>query len=351
MRWSYPILNIFGISIELHLTFIAFLILFLFGDFTSFILLSIIFSIVLAHELAHSFMALLHGVKVPKITLLPIGGLATIDLPQDPFLELKVAFSGPLLNFFVAGVCFVALFTVDGGETNLGGLMQNIGAGNMSLDSIPEILTMLISVNLVLGAFNMLPAFPMDGGRVFRGVLALWMDYLTATKIATSVGQLIFMILAFAGIMQGNFWWVLIAIFLSFAGGNELKQVNLRRLLKGIRFRDLDFEKPVYANYELTYSQFMERVYRVGLDIYLLVDEKGNLKKVVDISEIKPIKSDMKLSDLAKSEYEIVDGEKFIGDSMRILFSKKPVFVTEKSRLLGAFKQDALNAYIQGKSP
>src|SRR5207244_1426998 len=182
MKWSWKVGSVAGIDLYVHATF--FLLIAWVGitywlaggsaaalDGIAFILA--LFAIVVLHELGHALTARRFGIPTRDITLLPIGGVARLDrMPQDPKQELLVALAGPAVNVVLAAILFVVLELGEG----LAAYGQVVRVGGSFLDQ-------LFWVNVSLAVFNLLPAFPMDGGRVLRGLLALRMDYLRATQI------------------------------------------------------------------------------------------------------------------------------------------------------------------------
>jgi Zn-dependent protease len=336
MRWSYRILRVSGISVELHLTFLLFALLVLAsGGVQSLLLLSLIFAIVLAHELVHSLTAVLHGIKVPRIILTPIGGLASIELPDDPLLELKVSIVGPLFNFFLAGVGLVLLVALNPGNIGLEQVAMGVVSDASEIGSVNGMLIVLVSVNMMLGGFNMLPAFPMDGGRVFRSVLALWVDYELATRIANTIGQVIFLGLAVYGILSGNIWLVLIGVFLSYAGGSEVNYVRLRAMFGDTRLRDLAAPGIIYANENLSWRDFLLTVYRRGSNLYLIVDGGGVMKKVLDLSKVGDADPGKIIGETPGVEYIVLDGGVNAADALKVALARKLILVAEEGRLIG----------------
>ncbi len=165
-----------------------------------------IFGCVLLHELGHALAARQFGIATRDITLLPIGGLAMLQrMPRNPFQELWIAIAGPLVNVVIAIVVFTGLalspVPTSGG---IGRFLWQLGAANV-----------------VLVLFNLIPAFPMDGGRVLRSVLAMFMDYVSATRIATVIGQFSAVGLGLLGLASGNFMLLLIAGFVFLAARAE----------------------------------------------------------------------------------------------------------------------------------
>lgn len=202
----------FGIDVSLHWTLLLFIAWTAFapaGGIMGAITLSAIFACVLLHELGHSLAARQFGIHTSSITLLPIGGIAALErMPRKPAQELWIAVAGPLVNVVIAGLLFLSLGFVQLIAPSLAGWVQY-----------------LMFANLVLVAFNLLPAFPMDGGRVLRSLLAMVMPYLQATRIAAGLGKVVALGLACLGLLSGHLMLMLAAGFVFFAGSAEARNV------------------------------------------------------------------------------------------------------------------------------
>ena len=195
-----------------------------------------LFGCVLLHEFGHALAAARFGIKTRDITMLPIGGIARLErMPEDPKQELIVAVAGPAVNVVIAAILFAILFVVFGVHPVLSSIYPlRTLSGNMVLD--------LAKINLALVLFNMLPAFPMDGGRVVRALLATRLPYAKATSIAATLGQGMAVLLAlnglgiidFIGGPGGNPVLVLIAIFVWIGAGQESGAVQLKATLGGV---------------------------------------------------------------------------------------------------------------------
>ncbi|HET6576329.1 MAG TPA: M50 family metallopeptidase [Fimbriiglobus sp.] len=172
-----------------------------------------VFGCVALHEFGHALAAMHYGIRTRDITLYPIGGVARLEnMPERPWPEIVVALAGPAVNVVIAaGVA--GLMALDG-YTILGGLR-----GGLSLEAF---WARLLVANIVLVAFNLLPAFPMDGGRVFRAVVSWFTDRLTATEVAATVGAGIALLLGLIGLWQSEFMLVILAGFVFLAGRGEL---------------------------------------------------------------------------------------------------------------------------------
>ena len=166
-----------------------------------------IFGCVLLHELGHALAARKFGIGTRSIVLYPIGGIASLErIPRKPLQEFWIAVAGPLVNVVIAAILGVVLFAVD-------------SSANSAMGAF---LWRLMLTNIVLVVFNMLPAFPLDGGRVLRSLLALPFDYATASRIAVTIGRVVAIGLGILAIWSGNFMLLFIAGFIFLAGQAEL---------------------------------------------------------------------------------------------------------------------------------
>lgn len=236
MSWSIKLGKVFGIDIKVHLTFLLILIWGAFnfsggaGPLYGLLVTVALFTLVLLHELGHSLAALRYGISVTDITLLPIGGVARLErMPERPLHELVVALAGPAVNVVLALVLLPLIAAV----TVLQGTPLSLSL--LSEPGLPGLLGFLLSANVSLAAFNLLPAFPLDGGRVFRAVLGFFMDYPRATRLAVSVGRVLAVGLGLIGIFSGQIVLAVIALFIFAAGGQEGQAVAARSLLSRVR--------------------------------------------------------------------------------------------------------------------
>ncbi len=231
MRWSIRLGTIAGIRIEVHVTFLLMLAGFaLFtstGPRSAFITvldLLLLFACVVLHELGHALAARRYGIRTREIVLLPIGGVARLErMPEKPAQEMFVAIAGPAVN--------VVLATVFGGLLFLQGTPAEQILARASADGLVEF---LLFANLMMIGFNLIPAFPMDGGRVLRAGLAFFMPYARATRYASLVGQGFALLFAAAGVFMHNWALVFIALFVFVTAGEERTLVQTRTSLTGL---------------------------------------------------------------------------------------------------------------------
>ena len=230
MRWSFRLLTIAGIRIEVHATFLLLVgaVALLRSDSTPLWVsvgeLLILFACVLLHELGHALAARRYGIGTREIVLLPIGGVARLErMPEKPLQEIVVALAGPGVNLVLATLTAVAL-VANGVRPEQA--LERAGTG------LPEF---LLLANLIMLLFNLIPAFPMDGGRVLRALLALAMPFPRATRIASLVGQGFALLFAVAGLFVfRNPMLVFVALFVFLAAGEERAIVQTRAALIGL---------------------------------------------------------------------------------------------------------------------
>ncbi len=232
MKYSFKIFSIFGIPVELHITFLALMLLIYIIAYFKIIpsinlltavLITLVFATVVIHELSHSYLAKRYGIKIERIVLLPIGGLSEMEeIPKDPAQELRIALAGPVSNLIIALISYVVL----------------IISGSFLSIVLSGALYYFIIVNLLLGLFNLLPAFPMDGGRILRAFLAERMSFIKATKLAANIGKQFAILMAIVGVFF-NFLLILIAIFVYVGADAEYKSVIVSTLLGDEMVKDV----------------------------------------------------------------------------------------------------------------
>ncbi len=255
MKWSFSFVRVFDIDIKIHATFG--LILFLgaiqwggkngiAGAAFGVLLMILLFACVVLHELGHSLVAKAFGLPVREIILLPIGGVAQLEKnPEKSSHELPISIAGPLVNIAIA-VILIGIAGVSGSFESLNA--RGLVAGQPAAPSAETMLAWLIAANVTLALFNLIPAFPMDGGRVLRAILWFFMGFSRATQIASAVGQTIAFVIGLWSILNGNFLLTLIALFIFLGAGQEWAAERARAVLTTLRVGD------AYNKYALTLS-------------------------------------------------------------------------------------------------
>ena len=235
MPWSLTVGRFGGTAVKIHITFLLFLVWIAASawahggpaaalDSTLFIVL--IFLCVVLHEFGHILAARRYGIQSPEVTLLPIGGVASMSrLPPDPRQELVVALAGPAVNFVIGLTLVLALGSLKPGE------LTEIDDPHLSL------MGRLAAANIFLAVFNLIPAFPMDGGRVLHALLSMRMGGAQATEVAAKVGQAFAIGLGFLGLF-GDPLLIFIAIFVYIAAAAEAQMSVAQQALKGLSVAD-----------------------------------------------------------------------------------------------------------------
>ncbi|MFP4643932.1 MAG: site-2 protease family protein [Spirochaetales bacterium] len=237
MKWSFRVGRAGGIDLKVHATFFLLLLWVAVADISAgssaaetvasigFILA--LFACVTLHEFGHALAARRYGVATRDVTLLPIGGIARLErMPENPSQEFVVAIAGPLVNVVLALIFLAAIAISDTSIPT---------PDELALGEAP-FLVRILSANVALALFNFLPAFPMDGGRIVRSVLAIYLPYPRATAIAASLGQFMALVFGFFGFLFNPFL-IIIAVFVWLGAGQEQSQAQLRSVFGSMPVR------------------------------------------------------------------------------------------------------------------
>jgi stage IV sporulation protein FB len=236
MLWSIPVARIAGTVVRIHVTFLLFLVWIGGAQWRmggreaaieGVLFMLLLFACVLAHEFGHIFAAKRYGIQTPEVTLWPIGGVASLErIPDKPREELVVALAGPAVNVVIAAALILAL-----------GLSFDTAAMTEMENPRAGLMARLASANIFLVVFNLIPAFPMDGGRVLRALLAMRMNHAEATRIAARIGQGAAFLFALAGLFV-NPMLIVIGLFIYLSATAESQHVA---------FKDATLGLPVHA--------------------------------------------------------------------------------------------------------
>jgi Zn-dependent protease/predicted transcriptional regulator len=237
----------------------------------------LLFVSILLHELAHSYLAMRYGINIESITLFLFGGVSAMEeMPRKPGQEAKMAFAGPLTSLIIGTISLLIYWSLISPNPSL------------SQNPISHILWILGSMNIVLGIFNLLPAFPMDGGRVLRSFYARRMSYVKATQSAASIGKLFAILMAIFGILIGNLWFPLIALFIYVGASEEERSTQAEVTLENIFVRDIMSKDVVSVSPTTTVEelvQFMFEKKHMGYPVM----ERDSLKGIVTFTDIERI--------------------------------------------------------------
>lgn len=285
MKWSFPIGRIAGSELRIHLTF--FLLLLWIGivayrsggtaaavDGIAFIVA--VFACVVLHELGHALAARRYGIRTPRITLLPIGGVAELErMPEKPSEEIVVALAGPAVNVVVAAILILILGAQVSGDTLAA--LENPSGG---------FLARLASVNVVLVLFNLIPAFPMDGGRVLRALLATRYTRVRATEIAGAVGQMAAFGFGFLGLVGGNPLLIFVAIFVYLAATAETQAIGLQAAARSVTIREAMITSFETLGPDATLRDAGDALLRTTQHEFPVVDGAGRLRGILTRSAL-----------------------------------------------------------------
>lgn len=260
MKYSLYLGKVSGIRISVHWTFLILIFWIVLSNmrsgrntseiFWSVIFVLAIFVCVILHELGHALMAQRFNIATRGISILPIGGVAQLEsIPERPKEELLVALAGPAVNILIAGVLYPFVR-----------LIQNVG----ELESITHIgptnfFAALMTINLWLALFNLIPAFPMDGGRVLRALLAFKLNHASATNIAASIGQILAMVFVFLGFFSNPFL-IFIGFFIFLGAQSESVYARSKLMLQGYTVKDVLMHEVPMMDVRTTIGQAAARL-------------------------------------------------------------------------------------------
>lgn len=352
MKNSTTILTLSGIQIKVHFTFPLLLVYVAVegwmengapGAAFGLVFTLALFACVVLHELGHSFTARGFGIPVGQILLLPIGGVSSLSKkPRTPVQEILIALAGPLVSVALAVLFYQAsgspALTAKGFE----------GAGDQMEFTMAALLFWLFRTNLILAAFNLIPAFPMDGGRVFRAVLRLFIKEPRATAMAASLGKAFAVLFGLAGLFMGNMILALVAFFLYFAGTGEAAGEITENILSHIQ------AGAVCAHFgaRLEATDTLKRVLELvlgGEQKNFPVLEGGNLVGVVESRALRErhgnLRPDTPVTDLMRRNIHHIQAEENLGQVLGELREAgvRTCAVFEGSRFLGLLDEDRIH--------
>src|SRR6266487_6398780 len=269
MGWSLPIFRVAGIQLRIHITFLLLIAWLAFGYYAQggsaaaasrVIFVLLLFLCVVLHEFGHAFAAKAFGINTPDITLLPIGGVARLErMPEEPVQELIIAVAGPVVNVVIA----IGLFVAGGSQALL----------NPSTVDGGGLVAQLLTINIILVLFNLLPAFPMDGGRVLRALLATRMSYARATQVAATIGQ------GFAFII-GLLWnpfLLFIALFVYIGASQEAALAQMKDVSRRFPVSSAMVREFRTLSEDATLQEAVDALLATSQHDFPVVDDSGNV--------------------------------------------------------------------------
>jgi len=377
MKWSYQIGSIRGIPIRLHLTFLVILVFFIyafavqdlkiegygiiigFGGMDSSTAVKYLFSITTAvlffstllfHELSHSIVAQGYGMKIKSITLFIIGGVAQMeDIPKEPRKEARIAAAGPAFSLAI-GIIAYAIYDFFG---PVNPAMGAFGNGTLIM------LGIIAFYNIILGIFNLIPAFPMDGGRILRALLATRMPYIDATMKAVAIGKGMAFMMGIFGLLTlavGGLWFLLIAFFIYHGAAGEGEATAISVTLEGLKARDLMTGLPdvIYVPPDWTLDQLIGVMFKTKHTGYPVQESHASpVLGVITFSDIHRIpeheRGTIRVKDVMTSEVITIEADADAFDAFKLTISNNVgrLIVMDRGRMVGIISRTDLMRSIQ----
>ncbi|MDX1636354.1 MAG: site-2 protease family protein [Balneolaceae bacterium] len=360
LKGSLTLGRVSGIKIQVHWTFlllvgwIVFLELSRGNDLAAILwslaFVMVLFACVVLHELGHALTAARYGIGTRQITLLPIGGLASLEsMPEDPREELMVAVAGPAVNVVIALLLYLVVPIeqfMNQDPAQLEETMSAINAGNFMF--------YLFSANVMLVLFNIIPAFPMDGGRILRSLLSMKMNRIQATQIAAWLGQMVAFLFFIFGLIF-NPILALIGVFVFFGAQGENVMVQQMALLRNRTVSDAMMTDITVLNPDDTLTKVVDRVL-AGTERDFVVAENGQVQGVLYQQQLASAyqkkNGTQRTRDIMDTNVEsLSSGDPLSEAYMKIRSGKKNFFpVVDNGKLVGAIDLNNINEFIVFKS-
>jgi Zn-dependent protease/CBS domain-containing protein len=314
-----------------------------------------LFVCVVLHEYGHSLVAQRLGIEIQDITVLPIGGVARLkSLPEKPWDEVKIAIAGPLVNVVLAPIFFAIALLLGASPLDIANILQG---GN----SLGQIFAYLGFINVALVVFNLIPAFPLDGGRVLRGLLATRLGAVRATDVSAAIGQLFAVAFFLIGLLGGNFLLALVAVFIFFGATGESQMVRQHEQTRGLTVSDVMGTKPRTETVtpSHTFGQVLDSVIHGYQEDFPVLDESGKLLGMLTRDEIMTAAHSperyQSVRDLMKTNVPTISSQAdLFEDGLRTLQQSglRALPVTESGELVGMLTiEDVGHASLLGPLP
>lgn len=351
--WSLYIGSIAGIPIFLHFTFLMLLVFIaamqrhdgesIFGGL---VLVIAVFASVALHELGHALMARSFGIKTDDIVLYPIGGVARLRSMGENLQEFWIAVAGPSVNVVIAVILGLYLYF----SGHWAAIQTAEIADNLSASTFPDLLQRLMLINIILVLFNMVPAFPMDGGRVLRSLLTLAMSKERATAIAAGIGQALAIVFVLIGLLAGQVFLMFIGIFVFIAAGQESIATRSLALLSGKTVRDAMITRFEVLNHGDTLGRAADLLLATSQEDFPVINGAevlGVLGRKELLQGLASLGRDHYVAQAMTREFRRVrpsDPLERVFEGMRT--GDGPILVLEGDRLIGYVNNENLMEYL-----
>jgi Zn-dependent protease/CBS domain-containing protein len=351
MRWSLNIGTIAGTAVRVHITFLLFLVWIFAANYasggpgaawTGLLFMVLLFACVLAHEFGHIFTARAFGVATPDVTLLPIGGVARLErIPEEPRQEFLIAIAGPAVNVVIG----LALMLLAGAHLDAG-VLGGVDDAHISM------LDRLANVNLFLAVFNMIPAFPMDGGRVLRALLAIRLGHTRATEAAAAIGQGVAFLLGFIGLFY-NPLLIFIAVFVYLAASSEAHMVAMRAMAHGVPVTNAMMTQLARLTPQAHVEEAVQTLLRTSQSEFPVVDAAGKPVGLLGrgdlIRAVKQLGPDARVADVMSTKVPTVSHRRCLDEALRLLQEKSApavAVVDADGRLIGLVTPETIGEML-----
>ena len=355
LKGGLPIFRFKGIRVFVHWTFLILPAWIAFGGFSEGLdletilgqigLVLIVFACVVLHEFGHALTAQRFGIHTRDITLLPIGGVASLErMPEEPKQEFLITIAGPLVNLVIAGLAFLVIAAL--------GVSMLFSETVFEASSLTSVLSFIVGANMLLFLFNLIPAFPMDGGRILRSLLSMRLSRNKATRIAAAIGRVIAIGFVIYGLMNGQPFLALIGVFIFFAAGAEARNVQQQTWLRGIKVHEVMRTRFWSMSAEATVQAAIDDLLAGG-DSVLIVVEHGLYKGLMQRDELMQAVAQGKAASRL-NEFDLqhvppaAPGDGAHASYQRMLMGNHPVLpVVENEKLIGIFEPENLAEFIE----
>jgi len=357
MKANLNLGSVFGIKIKVHWTFFFLIIWVVFdelkrGGNTKSILYNIafvlaVFLCVVMHEFGHALTAKHFGITTKKITLLPIGGMASLErIPESPKEELLVVLAGPLVNIVIALLLFIIIPVQELFRLNFTETFETL----MSF-SLQNFLFFLFIVNVGLVVFNIIPAFPMDGGRILRALLAIKLDRVKATQVAASIGQFIAVMFLLIGLLYNPFL-IFIALFIFIGAYGENQMVQHLAMLRGHTVEEAMMINITTFKPEDSIDLVVNQIISGTENNFVVVKDHAIVGLLYHQDIIENSNKNVRVKDVMCSDFKTVKTTDGLKETYQLIQSEKRSFfpVVHEGHLAGAIDTTNLNEYIMLQS-
>jgi Zn-dependent protease/CBS domain-containing protein len=368
MNTSIQIGKIMGIPIKLHITFLLILPVFAyifdvnpppvgFNDVTPSIIRYAIslsaavslFICVLLHELGHSAVAKKNGSKIQSITLFLFGGVSAMEeIPRNPKIEFKMALAGPSVSFLIGillGITYILTKPADISSYTAYMFL------NISENPYLRLIWLIGYINIILGIFNLLPAFPMDGGRVLRAWLAGRMSYIKATRTAAGIGKMFAIIMGIFGLFA-SFWFILIAFFIYIGASEEEKSTEVTVVLEGVKIRDIMSRNVTSVTPGMSVEELVDIMFRFKHMGYPVMDDT-EVKGIVTFTDVQKVpreeRKNVKVSEIMTKEVITLREDDDAVNAIKLMTSNNigRILITKDKQMVGIVSRTDILRSVQ----